>query len=226
MTLSFPRDMPNLGEAQSFELDRVDFRSREGSGRQGAISGGQPLWRMEFQIGIGKVQTSSLARAFVTSQEGGKRLFYGYDLARKLPFAYRFGTAWADLGWNGIASSWSQSVATGGDNDGLATLTLNGLPPGLVITENDYVGFKWTNGAGAQRRALVRFAEAGVANGGGVFSGVISPAVPTLVPSGATATMNRPDCLMRLDMDQTKIGMQDFLARSPVTIAALQDFPA
>lgn len=216
MAITFPRDMPSLGAAQSFEIDRMDFLSRDGGGRLGAISGGQPLWRMEFRIGIGQVATSEAARAFVTAQEGAKRLFYGWDTARTRPLAYRH--TGLPGSWSGDCSGWSQSV----DSDGVATLTLSGLPVGLVVSANDYVGFEWTTG-GKARRALVRFCEGGTANGSGVFAGVIQPAVPTVVPPSATATMDRACCLMRLDMSKTTIGMQDHFARSEVVIAGVQD---
>ena len=66
--------------------------------------------------------------------------------------------------------------------------------------------------------------EPATANGSGVLSGLtVEPAVPTLVPGGAVAFLNEPDCLMRIVTEETSMGEIDSLHSGGGSVVALQD---
>ena len=126
----------------------------------------------------------------------------------------------AGTAFDGAATSWSVDATR-------TLLTLNGLPKNLRLSIGDYVGFSWTT-SGAQRRALVRALEAKTADSSGVISAMqVTPAVPggaaTVVPGSATAYLNEPTCIMRLDPRQTSIGKMDGLMRGDLRVVAMQD---
>lgn len=219
MALVFPRAMPLLGASTNlFEPDRADFMNREASGRLGAMAAGFPIWRGEWTLGQAiSRELSDEWRAFVASLDGAARLFYGYDVERRVPKAHpnlsaEFG------GWNGQAGGWSQAIG----GDGQAVLAMTGIIPGVKLGLGDYVGFRWTTG-GQQRRALVRCIEAAAASGGGVLAVTVTPAVPTVVPGDAIAYLIEPNCLMRIDPRQTSISAMDRRAKVGARIVAYQD---
>lgn len=180
--------MPTHGVArQRFELQRVDFMSPEVSGRIGAVAAGWPLWTGSWDLTAMTEAQSEEWRAWVRAQRGAARVFFGRDLRRRLPMNYPAGLPG---GFAGQASSWSVDGTR-------SVLTMNGLPGGFVLRTGDQVGFAWTTGV-APRRALVATVEAVQATGGGSVGVTVEPPVPTLVPPGAVATLNAPDCLMRL----------------------------
>src|SRR5690606_38180213 len=147
-----------------------------------------------------------------------QRLFYGRDLKRRFPRAYPNGFAGMTRAGGGsfaagTASSWS--VNTSRD-----VLTLNGLPASFSLSKGDYGGFSWTT-SGQQRRHLVRAVEAATANGSGVAVITVEPAVHKVVPSGATARLANPDCLMRLT-PETRIGPVDLTGAVSGSLHAIQ----
>lgn len=226
MTLTFPLDMPSRPpETVSFELDRNDLVTRAAVGRLTSVQAGFPLWRLDMDLTNLNAETFDEVRAWVAALNGAAGTFYGADPSRPYPKAHPRGFAGmrkADgvTAFTGAATSWSV--------DGTRSkLTLQGLPPDLVLSRGDYVGFRWQT-SGAERRALVRALEAAVADATGKITDLpVSPAVPggayTLVPGGAVAYLDRPVCIMRLDPDQTTIGKIDPLNRAHVRVVALQD---
>jgi len=213
MTLTFPRALPTRAAArQKFEIQRVDFVSPTLGGDVGAITAGFPIWAASWTASVNRSAADEW-RAFITSLRGSQRLFYGRDYGRPYPLAYvnGAGVAWPG-GFSGDASSWSVNT----DRD---VLTL-GVPSGFIITANDYIGFEWTTES-APRRALVRAVESAVAGGGGaVFA--IEPPLPSLVDAGATATLDKPDCLMRQVSEQSEIGELDRRLAVSARLAAVQ----
>ncbi|SFK41506.1 hypothetical protein [Caulobacter sp. UNC279MFTsu5.1] len=203
MALVFPRAMPSAGVSQEyFEIQRVDYLSPEAGGRLGAVSAGFPLWEAEWSLPTTGQARADEWRAWISAQRGPGRLFFGAEQHRPLPLSCPNGFAGmvraGGGAFDGVATSWSVN----GTRDGL---TLQGQPVGLALGWGDYVGFKWTT-SGAQRRALVRVVEPGVANGSGALLVSVEPPLPTLVPSGADATLDHPDCLMKLIPGETKLG--------------------
>ena len=216
MTLITPATLPLPGPRdQIFELERIDYLAPEARGRIGGITAGFPLWKTTLTLGTMSRDMSYAIRAFVTGQRGAQRLFYGFEVARQMPRAYPYGLP---SGFSGAATSWSQTI----DSNGFAVLTLNGLPRGLTLLAGDYVDFRW----GTYQRALVRLIEGGVANGSGVLSASVEPAVPALVPNSGTpaiAHIDHPACLMKL-MPETQLGAAGRRgAIESGTIVAIQD---
>lgn len=212
--------MPTGGvDDQSFEIARVDYSFGRVDGSQGAITAGFPLWRMQITLANADAEETDEWRAWVPGQRGAQRLFYGRDLTRPFPKAYRSGfggmSRAASGAFAGAATSWSVST----DRD---VLTLTGLPANFVLSLNDYVGFTWTTG-GQQRRALVRCIEAVNGSAGGSVAVTVEPAVPTMVPGSAVAYLNNPDCLMRLVPGETRLGPLDTLHSAGGAIVAVQD---
>lgn len=223
MALTFPRDMPTGGaDSQSFEIARVDYATARADGRINSVSAGFPLWSLSITLNNGDADETDEWRAWVPGQRGSSRLFFGSDLTRPFPKAYRQGfagmTRAAGGQFSGAATGWSVNA----DRD---VVTLSGLPANFVFSLNDYIGFKWTTG-GSARRALVRAVESATASAGGILSVTVEPAVPTLTPGTAVAYLDKPDCLMRLVPEQTSIGEIDTLHSAGGQISGIQDLLA
>lgn len=220
MALVFPRPMPADGvDSQAFRLDRVDLTTGQVSGRITAVTLGWPLWRMTLRINNADADQTSEWTGFLDSLRGAQRPFLARDLTRPYPAAHPTGFAGLTRpgggAFDGAAAAWSV-------NSTRDVLTLTGLPVGLVLRVRDYVGFRWTT-AGSARRALVRLVEGGIVAGGGAITVTVEPAVPTLTPGGAVATLALPDCVMRLVPDQTRLEEMDVLHSASGVVAAVQD---
>ena len=230
MTLTYPIDMPTTGaKLQAFEPQRVDFISPTAGGRVGAVSAGTPLWSATWELGVIDRTRSDIWRAWLMRLRGSQRTFLARDIARPYPLANIGGfsglTRPSGGAFDGSASTWSQSIGSEGD----ATVTLTGLPVGLVLSVGDYIGWRWdASGSSAgsnDRRSLARVVVGGTANGSGVLGVVIEPPVPTLVvPPTAIAHLDRPGCVMRLVPGQSEVGAVDRrLAITSAKIAGIQD---
>ena len=195
MSLPSPPLMPSTGpKDQNFELERVDYLAPEAGGQIGGITAGFPLWKTTMTLGTLTIAQSDQWRGFVLGQRGAQRLFYGYEVSRRLPRAYTFGLP---AGFSGAAASWSQTI----DANGFAVLTLNGMPAGLALAPGDYVDFRW----GTYSRAMVRVIEPGVASVSGSISCSVEPPLTSVVPTNAIAHLDNPACLMKLT-SETKLG--------------------
>ncbi len=222
MAITYPRSMPAdfVGEGLVFEAPPVDFGSPETSGRLGAVQAGFPVWQAVFPIAasIGAAKSDEV-RAWLASLDGAKRQFYGADPSRPLPLLYPAGftglTRAGGGSFDGTATSWS--VDTAGE-----VVTLNGLPASFRLSIGDYVGFIWTTD-GEPRRGLARCQEAVTANGSGVAAVTVRPALSSAISDDATATLDHPTCLMRIDVGQTKLGGMGRRLAISGTIYANQD---
>lgn len=230
MAITFPRDMPSVAALSIyFELQRVDFVSPEAGGRLGAVSAGQPLWKMALSLQNMLPATADTWRAWVAAQRGAARLFYGRDLDRPYPKAHSAGFAGMNraLGgsFDGSAATWSRTT----DADGNERVTLTNLPFPFTLSVGDYLGFRWDDASLAtgnmKRRALVRIVEGGSTAGNGQVAVLVEPVVPLIVPGTAVAYLNNPVCLMRLVPDETQFGEQGpgAVTAAGMRIVGLQD---
>ena len=223
MALTFPRPFPGAVAQEYFEIDRPDHLTAVVGGAVSGVTDGWPRWAARWTLGRSMSrETSEAWRAMLTSLRGQQRTFFAGDSERPFPAAYPDGfggmTRAAGGAFDGTATSWSINT----DRD---TLALNGLRAGFVLSLNDYLMFRWTTG-GEQRRSLHRSIEAVTGNGSGVLTAAFEPAVPTFVPSGAVADFVKPECIMRLDVGQTRVGDRDRTGKISGTVVAVQDLRA
>ncbi|HVM38289.1 MAG TPA: hypothetical protein VM265_07880 [Sphingomicrobium sp.] len=222
-------DMASSGFAQQeFEIQRVDHGAPEAGGRIGGVQAGQPLWLAVWTVGKIGARRSDELRAWLSRMRGATRRLLGRDLARPYPLAHITGFARMTLAdgspFTGAAADWSETL----DSEGDSRVTLEGLPPGLILSTLDYIGFKWTatepSVAGTEWRAKVRVVEGGIADPAGTVTVTCEPPVPSCVPPGASAHLDRPACIMALITDQTRLQAIDRrLAVRGGTVAAIQD---
>lgn len=197
--------MPELGIAtQAFEPEEVDAVAPERSGYLGGVTLGFPVWRARWELSRNLTRTASDEwRAFFARLRKSKRPFVAHDRDRLFPKAYPDGfrrmTTVAGTPFTGAAASWSQAI----DSDGEALVTLTDLPSGFAMTLGDYIGFRWDAAGSASgsndRRTMARLVAASTADASGTLIALVEPAVPTgVVPANATAHLDRPGCIMKM----------------------------
>ncbi len=224
MALVFPRAMPLVGpSSQYFEIERFDALSPTSDGRVDGVTMGAPRWTARWTLSEKLMLAQSDEwRAFVDSLRGAQRTFLARDYDRPYPRSTPNGFGGLSRAgggaFDGSAASWSVNA----DRD---TPTLSGLSAGLVLSPTDYVMWRWTSG-GIQRRSLHRVIEPAAATGSGVVAVAGEPPLPTLIPSDAVADLNRPECVMKLDVSQTKLGERTRAGRVGGVIAGVQDLRA
>lgn len=195
----------------TFEIERVDYGAPEASGKQGGVQAGWPLWAASFELDRSDPDSADLWRAFVSRLRGRIRRFYCGEPTRPFPKAYPAGfTGMVRAGggaFSGAATGWSQTINAAGE----AAMTLQGLPANLAIGVGDYIGFKWDAAGSAagtyERRTVARAVTATVANGAGTAVVTCEPPLNTaLVPPGAIAHLDRPQCVMQLVPERSNLG--------------------
>jgi len=221
MGIVYPRPIPLVGAMSvSFEPAGVDYISPEAGARIGAIAAGWTLWRLRVSLNNMAGADSDVWRSWLATMRGARRLLLGRDLSRPGPLFHATGTP-----FGAQPSGWSQTITSEGD----AILHLSGMLPGSVISNADYIGFKWdAPGAVAGtwgRRALVRACERAIVAADGTASMTVEPPVHNIVPPGAKAHLDEPACLMRLVTGSTQLGEQQVggYTVSGGTIEAVQD---
>ena len=102
-------------------------------------------------------------------------------------------------------------------------LALTGLLAGQIVAVGDYIGLSW----GPSKKALARAVETSRAGAGGSLTVSVEPPLPPIVPAGATVTLRRAGCMMRLVTGETKLGEQGLgYFSSGSTISAAQHLVA
>lgn len=221
------RGMPEIGEVRmAFDLQRVDQGAPETSGRLGGVQIGWPRWTMKLDMTTLTFAQADRLRAWARRLRGQQRRFLGRDTWRPYPIAHAGGfrnmLRVGGGAFDGTAGGWSDSL----DSDGDCFLTLDDVPSGLILTNGDYIGFKWESveGEGYDRFALVTVDddEPVRADETGSITVEISPVLPTMVPVGAIAYLNAPVCLMKLAEGTQMPANERGFAESGSTIAAVQ----
>lgn len=218
MAIVHPQRAPGWWSRQRFEIERVDHLSPENGGRIGAVTAGFPVWTASWDLGrVGPDRADEVA-AFVDSLNGAQIPFLAWDVSRPWPKAHPAGFGGMVRAGGG---AFDGTAATWAADSSRQQLTLTGLPANLALSVRDYVGFAWET-EGEARRALVRTLESARADADGALTVEVRPALPTLIPPEAVATLKRPDCLMRLT-PETEIGDMDRRRQVRVRIVARQD---
>ena len=212
MPLTYPMLMPEVGAlAIDFGMpERVDYTSPENSGRIGGVQSGWPHFTLSLDLNNLPEPDARVWRSFVRSLRGAQRRFLAWDPWRRYPIAHSGGFSrmtYADgSAFSGAAGGWSQSITGNGD----ALLTLTGVPKGIRLTADDYIGLKWdADGSepGTYDRRLMAVAqEDGVADADGSITVTVEPPLPDWTPAGAVAHLDQPCCLMKQRTGETKIG--------------------
>lgn len=221
-----PVAMPTLYVAsQQFEVQRIDYGAPEASGRIGGVQAGFPLWSGVWTLGRMPQDNSDEWTSWLAGLRGATRRFIGYDLARLYPKLYPDGFG-AFGAFTGAAASWSETINS--DGDSLLTLHLGAAAAGLVLSQRDYVDFRYTatesSVAGLAWRALVRVTQGATADGSGDVTVTVDPPVPSAVPGTAVAHLDQPGCIMALVASQTSLGAVDRLySITGGQIAGVQD---
>ncbi len=193
MSVTYPLALPScVTESLAFELERQESIAPEQGGRLVSIELGPALWRASYAMQPRNERDFDLWRGFISSLRGSSKLFYGRDVRRKWPRAYR-GVGFTDL-----------TRAGGGAFDGTATsfelngardeIDLTGLPAGFEIAIGDYLDFRWDT----WKRSLHRIVTDLNADGSGEGTWTLEPRVETVVPDDAVVNFTAPCCTMAL----------------------------
>ena len=218
MAITYPRTMPSEGaETQNFTLQRVDFGTADGAGRMASVTSGEPLWRLEINLGEMDADTADAWRAWLRSPRGAGKTFYARDLRRPYPKAYPAGFSGLNrhggggFPADGAPTSWSLN----GTRD---VLTLTGLPSTFAIKAGDLIGFVWST----TRRAMVAAIE-DVTASGGVLAVTVEPPVPQAVSGSAAIKLAGVEAVMRLIPGEGGIGAESSVTTAGGQIVAIQD---
>lgn len=201
-------DTPSGIARVRFEIERVDFAAPEAGGRQGGVQAGWPLWRATYELDRSDPNSADLWQAFFDRLRGRMRRFYAGDPTRRFPRSAPNGFAgllrYTGGAFDGSASTWSQAI----NSDGDALITLDGLPLGFALAPGDWIGWKWTTTGlplgTFDKRTMARVVQAAA---GGSLTVMVEPPVDTrVVPAGAIAHLDRPQCVMQLVPEQSSLG--------------------
>jgi hypothetical protein len=212
--------MPTRGFGDiEFELVHAVAVTPEQGGRLVSVELGEARWRMKVRTATMDMTRLGEWRAFLASLKGAGRTFLGLDVSRRYPVTYSTGFAGLNRAgggsFDGTATSWSV-------NSTRDEITLNGLPASFRLRPGDMVGLSWSSGA---KRTLHRVLEDVTGNGSGVGTWQVEPGVPTWAPGGATATLDQPSAVMRVQPGSVSIGVS-MMRSGAVSFDAIQHLEA
>jgi hypothetical protein len=197
---------------QQFELQRVDYSAPEAGGRIGGVQAGFPLWSGVWTLAEMRPEKSDEWRAFMAQLRGATRRFFGFDMKRPFPKQHPSFAGLTRAGggaFDGTATAWSETLTADGDSD----IELTGLPAGFILSQGDYIGFRWAateaSVAGLIWHHVGRVVIAGIADVSGVVTVTCEPPVPNAVPLTATAYLDNPKCVMVVVGDQSNLDAID-----------------
>lgn len=214
MSLPNPRLMPDppmLGDCE-FTLQWQKTRTPLRATRVQVADVGPAVWRARYQTVALKSEWFGLWQAFIASLEGGQNSFLGYDARRRIPRSC-FGA--------GLPSGFSGACTLAAIAADRRSITLSGVPNGLLLMAGDYVSLSFTI-SGRASMALVRVTEGATVAGGTVTLGV-SPWVPFGITAGGAANLKYPGALFALDPASVQEGA-NILGRKTLAFTAQQVF--
>lgn len=201
MTIAYPRSLPSVRiTGVTFEPEPQEANSGEVRGRYVSTMLGPTLWNMAISTTPPTEREFSLWRAWLDSLDGAGHEFYGYDVRRPLPWAYRrtgfdaLTRAVSNGAFNGTSSAWEMNDAR--DEITIGDAAGQELPLGFELMVGDYVGLQWTgNDTGKQRRSVHRINNDYNASAEGVSILGLRPHVAVDVPADAVVNFIKPSAL-------------------------------
>lgn len=202
MTIEYPRAIPLTKIASvQFEAEPQEANSGEAGGRFVSTMIGPSLWRAAFGTQCSNEVDFSIWRAWLDSLDGSGKEFFGYDVRRPMPWAYRR-TGFGELvravsltAFNGTSSSWSVDSAR--DEITIGAASGQQLPVGFQFTIGDYIGLEWDD-SGYKGRSLHRALTSYNADASGVAIVTVRPHISIGVPDTATVNLIKPACRMAI----------------------------
>lgn len=209
MALSFPRDFPTCArfERVTFKPQYQQATSVTGGGSPNVAELGPPMWAGEWSVRTLNREQYAEWSAWLRSLRGGLRTFKGRPPHWKWPRAY-------PTGFDGLlvgGLQWDGSGAIAAISAGKDTVTVDGVPNGLVLNAGD-----WLSATIGTRQVLHQITEGGTADGSGVVTVTVEPTIRPTAAVDDVVLLEAPYCDMVLidapDMDLTasKLGSFSF----------------
>lgn len=184
-SLAFLADLLNI-ESVTFDIERNDSVSGQGTGQTIGVELAPPLWYAEVSLNPDYMHEAEIIAAKFRSLRGVMGTFYLYDPRKQYPMSDPTGSI---LGASDIVIT-----AKGANND---TLSLSGFPIGYKLTPGD----KFCALYGASFIYFGEFSDHATANGSGIISAVpVFPHVPLGVTLSTELTLIKPFVKMSLDV--------------------------
>ena len=160
--------------------------ARTGGGEVLPADVGPQLWTAKITLGKMEAQEARPVRALLGLIGRAGATVMAYDTSRAYPLADPGGFVL------GVAAPTIASLSTDGRE-----LTLDGLPPGYVLSTGDMLAFAY--GANPVRYALHEMVNGCVASAGGTSAEIeVSPPLREGAAIGAAVSLSRPSCKMQL----------------------------
>lgn len=187
--------------------------SREAGGRAQVKDMGSPLWRASFTTAPQSLRAAQAFEAALMSLNGSAGTFLAFDPRRPFPAAYPAGL-------------FADTARIGTLFDGNAFLiALSHLTPGFTLSPGDYLSFSYGSRPSRALHLITGVDSGSLIAGAGGETGALR-VFPPLRPGalvGASVTLKRPACEMRLDGGQAPPSLVDMAATS-VSFSATQAF--
>jgi hypothetical protein len=193
MALTFPLTLEAFADtlvveagSGGFELRRFEESSGTGRGEIITRQIAPPAWAFSMALAPMRFSEAARVRSIMQALGSSNRARF-YDFTHHYPASDPTGSVL------GAASVTISSIAAGG-----RAIALAGLPSGYQISAGDYASVGYSSG----RRALLQFAESGVANGAGLTSQLeVRPHLPAAIAAGSAVLLKKPWALFILSYE-------------------------
>lgn len=215
MTIAFPRELPDPGglRGASFDLRYAQARALARGGLPQVIEIGRPLWDARYETyALAETQVAAW-EAWTASLRGGRRLFRAWHPLRRYGLAYRSGYDGMTRAGGGAFDGTATLASVGAALD---TMTISGLPAGLVISAGDMLSF-----AHVAVQSLHRVVEGATASGGGGATVAVEPEIIPSPPANAAVSLVKAWCNAVIDPSTMQLRWTSD-RRAIVTFQAMQ----
>lgn len=194
MPFSHPLLLPKTAIAAAPFEPVLSNRVSETAQRTAVVDFAPARWRLRILTSAMSAADFAIWRAFLGAQEGGKRVFLGFDPLGGCPRAYPNGVG-APSSWP--VAAWRARLDGAHPRSPAGVVALKSLPVGYAVSVGDYIGFVGAGGLGGGR-ALHRVLESAVADGTGRLSVQVEPPVQFAAAGDTEVTLRDATCAMRL----------------------------